>query len=698
MRCPEVKLNSISSSNFFTSLRNTPPHRQIKILLIALAAIGSVAFGLYRYFASPKKPNDTPPSTSPNTSSILPPASASPIEVRAPNTDFLQTILNHGEQFANSASRALIVEHEEVKYCLWWNQSHKAMNIQTHQDFLLESSNNKLGIKNCGEGRFSYLYNNSSIQGVPVSFPDEIFGLFAGKLEVLDQLERNKNVFDTATLRIMFNAIQGKPQHITVKNSHGAPLREAVPLILPLGQVNYAMWMTQMESPASNTARHLIRDITSEEPSASKSFVINIQKLNDYALRKQTNKLGLKLNSEGTIESCKINNQLIEAIDQYLFNSNADWNKTLTGVMNEFLKTSAVSTTPSGALTVHPLAITQIPEHVLHTIQWSHLLVKFLNDDFTPQDGIDADGLTRDLLTWLSQNLLDGSRSRVIQIEPSTQLPELKDIFNSQQPPALKNLGKLFAYCMTHTQKRAVTGRVLPDSFFTLLKEMCTIASATPPTNDQTLEAFGKIKKTTENGWLFDYVKDPDTLLTDNQKYILSADCLDLQNPDQVKEYIVETWKPRVNAAWMVYKGLTPTLLQTVRSLSAIDLSAQIQGNPFNRQEIAGKITTTSTEPVIQEKTQWLKELVLTEDEEWVKQLLKYVTGNSVVTATTKIKIKPHDLPAAVLPKSHTCFNELDIPITHSTIGTDDKTITDKKTLFKKNLTYAMPQTAYDCT
>ncbi|MBI3236311.1 MAG: hypothetical protein HYZ48_01170, partial [Chlamydiales bacterium] len=167
--------------------------------------------------------------------------------------------------------------------------------------------------------------------------------------------------------------------------------------------------------------------------------------------------------------------------------------------------------------------------------------------------------------------------------------------------------------------------------------------------------------------------------------------CLEVQEGDYARAlrgYLVETYRPFVDAAQIVAEQIPWRLKEEWRNSTAVEMSAKIQGVAYDKEQVVRLIDTNySHHPVVLQKAEWLREFVRDQDEEWGKTLLRTVTGSDAISAGTRIYISVTDRDVCV---AHTCSRTLDVPTTHTAFGTAEGEEVDDKQKFFNNLTLTL--------
>ena len=337
-----------------------------------------------------------------------------------------------------------------------------------------------------------------------------------------------------------------------------------------------------------------------------------------------------------------------------------------------------------GRLLVHPLIIAKRPEEVLSLLALSPTgvipRVSFLQDNLTEGPGVDAGGLRKQLLSDLFKNLLDGDASRMIGMFASFPQCFLPCDANLKNEATLKNLGIMMGriwmgQCLPPDDQRRigplVTGRVLPDDFFKLITYPDILNDSL--SESQFLDICQNLIHENKMRQFLNYLNDK--LRSDEQQLMKE---FHLDRIQDLKPHILKIFEPYhlvIRGARLIALGMRQMIdnWDRFRSLDPVRISEMIQGKPFSREDIASRIKIANNAPqILQTKVEWLRQTIKDPNttEDWIKKLIYSVTGQSVVTLNTEIKIvQSMDNTCS----AHTCFNQLAIPVTHTDFGTSPR-------------------------
>lgn len=630
--------------------------------------------------------------------------------------DQLSSFMESVQLFAPDVKRALTCTNNGINYKIWWNASTQAVNVQKEENFYHHASSKrqeeKLGI-NEANGKFSYFINNQpSLKGITQKQIEVLTGLLKEVKDLQTKLEEMKeleNKFNPACLHLLLTFLKGpKGEQYRYHSSYASESPKKISLG---GDPEIVLWMRINETAPQEQRRS--RDEVDQPQATEKRYFINLQAKDGYYHRSTKDKIGIQNNDKGEIVSIYQDSQPSDA--SALFSANAIWNKRLTEGINQFLNQKALRLDHHN-LSLHSLVLSQIPEVALALLCKNGTFeipsnVNFLKDTLEPGDGIDAGGLTRQLLSDLPMYLLDGSKTRLLEINSSTGLPKLplnkSQTYDNKKVQVFTNIGMLLSTCFK-SNGQFVIGRMLPDQYFGLLKAVFNLGLA--PSEDEIINASRHIMSDA-NAWMWDVWKTGRDLTDDELNTILNTLCLvdETDNPDDfeapgvlkktsvakiVGAYLLNCYRAEVMAALAISQGIANDQKALMKNLSDDELSKRIQGEPFSRDDIANRVICFSTDPVVLQKMEWLKEFIQTQPKEWVLKLLSTVTGERAVTAQTRIHLTA--VSGITNCHAHTCFKSLDVPTEHVSVGTDHGAVADDKQKFLNNLELTMSQDGFD--
>lgn len=284
---------------------------------------------------------------------------------------------------------------------------------------------------------------------------------------------------------------------------------------------------------------------------------------------------------------------------------------------------------------LHPSIIKKDPEAVLKMIVDNDPdRVTYLDDSLQRAPGCDTGGMSRQLITELAKALLDRTDNRHIHFGSDEDLcPSVNEDYDrNKQLTAFQNLGKLFSYIQARPNRqvgeedfRLSTGRILPDTFFAILK----LAQNNP------LDLHRQIGS------------------------LVSTLNLNEYGDDLIHEY--EWFQGYVDMANAVISGLSPASLTNLNHQTVETFSQSIQGIPLDADDITQRFQHANiNDHRALQKINHLKALIRNKlsahDTAWVEKFLLAVTGSRAITVGTQIKFALADHYLA-----HTCSNTIDI-------------------------------------
>ena len=141
-----------------------------------------------------------------------------------------------------------------------------------------------------------------------------------------------------------------------------------------------------------------------------------------------------------------------------------------------------------------------------------------------------------------------------------------------------------------------------------------------------------------------------------------------------MKKYLGDLYGTYLNAVLGVHEGLTPSAKLTMQTISPSDLCLRVQGNPLTADQIISAFRLPAAHPpAFQQRIEWLKEIIREKsaagNTEWLEKFLVFMTGTGSITTATKLNFKPNAATGHTKDyfNSHTCFNQLEIPLTAAT-------------------------------
>lgn len=427
----------------------------------------------------------------------------------------------------------------------------------------------------------------------------------------------------------------------------------------------------------------------------------------------------ISLDNDGQINAVELNNQKRNPL--FLFEEDEIWKNLLTLCFHDFLKENALKhlggsaaliingerVNISGTFGYHNAIISELPEYVLSKLARKQMY-RYLNDDLTVGPGIDFGGLKRQMFSELALHLFDGSPNREIQVIQG--IPALRNSESNKEKELLEMAGKNLIRTAL-TDNTVTLGNILDPVVYECFNLLIKFDNKT--TDDVFMQAAQLLCKTEQLQFLFDVYNRP-RIFTDEEKNLLEdilmiEDVKDsmtdpLEAQKLAKNYILDCYKKQIMAIHYMVKGALGSSQQKqfiIRTLyerlfdhlTPEKFCEQIQGIKFDPQGIADRIFTDSDHPVVRQKTAWLKEYILSSDEEEIKRVLMAITGSTTITAKTKVKITGTRAYNCI---AHTCSTSLEVPITHTSVGTDTGTRANNKQLFLNNFKLIYSENGFD--
>ena len=288
--------------------------------------------------------------------------------------------------------------------------------------------------------------------------------------------------------------------------------------------------------------------------------------------------------------------------------------------------------------------------------------IVFLNEDGTRQEGSDAGGLRRTLMSELFAQL---SKRGCIPKNPGTELLRPTAAADAEEKEILEALGLLF---VSAADRNLPIGQIFDLPFFTDLQ-----AFSGQNLGEYTEDPPAWIKKQcSENSSpMAQTIRECQTLelLKENfSEYPFSAE-LDLEGAklfvlNACLEETVKERSPWYEAAYLIasaMKGIMGSRWETLCALSPEAFQGSIEG-AFSKEAFAAAIQWqgSADAPTKAFLLKWID----THDEEHVKELLQFSTGSRSLTGEpVYVMISPPNIEGTFpLPTSHTCARQLCLP------------------------------------
>ncbi|MBF8263253.1 MAG: Uncharacterized protein HW387_918 [Parachlamydiales bacterium] len=344
----------------------------------------------------------------------------------------------------------------------------------------------------------------------------------------------------------------------------------------------------------------------------------------------------------------------------------------------------------SNRLEIHPLVLKKKPEEVLSRLARRSNdesiipQVVFLQNNLTPARGVDAGGLSAQLITELFEHLFDCSENRKIRLY--NNIPSLAEPIQENEKQLLRNLGIVLG--RLSNENRLITGRILPDRYYELIQSPLIF---TDRLNYIQMFTLCQHLVPLEMKHLHDILQTRTAISPTDRSLLIDQLAFENQSDKQLKtaieQYLVDIYRSMIFAAREIAQGMTRAIgdLKPLRRLNYTKLSEKIQGQAFSREAIAQRIAYNGHSEVVRQKVTWLKAHITSPDtpQEWVERFLFAITSQHSLTPETQIKILDSSDNAC---KAHTCFQQLEVPTTHTDIGTIDVAQCPDQQKFLNNL------------
>ena len=288
--------------------------------------------------------------------------------------------------------------------------------------------------------------------------------------------------------------------------------------------------------------------------------------------------------------------------------------------------------------------------------------IVFLNEDGTRQEGSDAGGLRRTLMSELFAQL---SKRGCIPKNPGTELLRPTAAADAEEKEILEALGLLF---VSAADRNLPIGQIFDLPFFTDLQ-----AFSGQNLGEYTEDPPAWIKKQcSENSSpMAQTIRECQTLelLKENfSEYPFSAE-LDLEGAklfvlNACLEETVKERSPWYEAAYLIasaMKGIMGSRWENLCALSPEAFQGSIEG-AFSKEAFAAAIQWQGRDDAPTKA--FLLKWIDTHDEEHVKELLQFSTGSRSLTGEpVYVMISPPNIEGTFpLPTSHTCARQLCLP------------------------------------
>jgi hypothetical protein len=589
----------------------------------------------------------------------------------------------------------------DENYVIWLDTAFNIINIQPHSKFEREEegdtvvSSEKAGIQlkiyretDKRENELIYYYEEAiTAEGIPINLASH----FKEIVEYIDDMARLKTEisrFNPGHFKLLFtNLLKEIPpdqsgnddctKYKTI-DSGLSPCHVCIKLNTPA---------TQGAGKQNRSARRI-------------KYYFKIRIIKEPGEIVPIYNLVLGINSDTEIESVKINGEQILStrgeVYRRLATQNSRWQDLLQGVLRGWIKIHGIKDGHESHLMVHPLAFKLCPEVVLRRYCLFVNSVKYLDDNFQPQPGIDAGGLTRQFFHDLLGNLFDGSKDRCIKIEEGEDggMPYI-DLGSEKNEAAgiavAGNLGYLFHRIYTHFAPRRISlGRFLPDDFFYIFHQLLCADGSYPDLNF--VKSISKYALSPAFTPLL-YYSAHDVSEKAKCLEILEQSCIELTDQEKNSEYALqrriflflrEKIDPYVVFASEIMKGMAPRTVIDMSANTPEEISKTLQGDKLDRNDVISRIrlspeylnTENRNYETVELKIEYLKRHIHeAADDKWLQKFLLCVTGQKNLSCSSTINVIP---TSGVMCVAHTCTNTLEIPNTFDTPPFDEQNQRDR--------------------
>jgi hypothetical protein len=328
-----------------------------------------------------------------------------------------------------------------------------------------------------------------------------------------------------------------------------------------------------------------------------------------------------------------------------------------------------------------------------------------MNIKFNGEEGIDSGGLTKEYFSIVSKELIDPNKNLFYSYDNNnTFQPNFFSKKNVNYIEQFKFIGRLVgkAICLGVTLdslvftipfRKHIIGKeiVLEDlqskicdlpesnSYYNYLKfikdkDMSFIGEQeykmpVPGRDNKNPETiyYQSLKENNENETVFNLSalgREPSEGNGENGEYhAITASNKAQFIQDSIKYITTESIKPQIDAFLDGLYSMVPKKFLELFTVEELDLL--INGSPtVDIKELKTKTKYDNFEENDKEIA-WLWEILETETQEFRKKFLKFVTGSSRIGVDFKLTIKKinDDNKVDHYPRSHTCFNKLDLPL-----------------------------------
>ncbi len=342
------------------------------------------------------------------------------------------------------------------------------------------------------------------------------------------------------------------------------------------------------------------------------------------------------------------------------------WNAILNQFAESVLKEHGIQVEET-AIKVHPEAIEKFPLEILKQLTPNMRNVRYLGDDFMPNNAIDVGGVSKQFISDLCKTFFIGSAQNI----PLISVPEegLLD-FEEDKAEIYRNFGKIISFVLDNPNP-LITGLYFNPNFYLLLK------IAQSGTSENVLSAF-VVKEILTNdeatikalNWYNNPSsgsrEDTITYLTNVYGSEFGAEPTDEQVRSEIESTVLEAGRGKAQVILKVLEGMTPSAKVILATTPDGELSARIQGERVTAENLkATIIMEEGLTPRALEKRDWILERIDEKagDQKWLNDFVFFITGQPFLLQqqhpNSRIKLKFFDIPNF---NAHTCFNMLDVP------------------------------------
>ena len=321
----------------------------------------------------------------------------------------------------------------------------------------------------------------------------------------------------------------------------------------------------------------------------------------------------------------------------------------------------------------------------------------FLNEDVTRAYGADEGGITKQFVTELCEALVKKGKLELgVNSLPKTSGSE-------DSLTILHNYGILLSQLFekndkssqsTRARGKPVTGQIFSEQFFTIMQinERLDLSQ-----QDKDLAIRDIVAKGDPHiALLAEFLQTPS-----EEKKASVYEILRIMSDEEIEVSLDDIaslqalckgfFDAYTNAAKAVYEGLSPILKQKVVAQGS-KLSKQLQGESIDVDRLIGCILHSSYDgEKFAQRTRWLADKIRSEAQDpqltWVKAFLFYVTGQKVMNSDFSMEVVPSRFELCC---AHTCFNQIEIPMSDEAPYVDPNNELTPEERFIKSVEYAI--------